>query len=45
MQSEGPIKLSDFPAAPVNEFGITDAVMQYLEVPPPTDYTARHQLG
>lgn len=31
MQQEAPA-LADFPAAPVNQYGITTAVMQYLEV-------------
>ena len=29
---QGAIQLDDFPSAPVNEYAITPAVMQYLEV-------------
>lgn len=31
-KAQGALQLEDFPAAPVNSYAVTPAVMQYLEV-------------
>jgi hypothetical protein len=31
-KAQGALQLEDFPSAPVNEYAVTPAVMQYLEV-------------